>query len=129
MLRDGAISQVCKLNAKQVASILSLKTLDCRDCDLSKKTLKSLPRAAPAPPTRDWQLVEADHTGPFSSQVGGNTYITLFIEVAKDVGFIFERKTLRGEDSADLLATVDNLARKSSNGIENLRTDEGSDWK
>ena len=95
----------------------------------SKKTLKSLPCTTPAPPTRDWQLVEADHTGPFSSQVGGNTYITLFIEVAKDVGFVFERKNLRGEDSADLLATVDNLARKSSNGIENLRTDEGGDWK
>ena len=57
--------------------------------------------------------LEADHTVPFSSQVGGNTYITLFIEVAKDVGFIFERKTLRGEDSADLLATVDNIARRS----------------
>ena len=54
LLKDGAVSQVCKLNAKQLASILSLKTLVCRACDLSKKTLKSLPRAAPAPPTRDW---------------------------------------------------------------------------
>ena len=60
--------------------------------------------------------------------MGGNTYITLFIEVATGVGFIFERKTLRGDDSADLLATVDNIARRGSNGSEHIRTDEGSDW-
>ena len=101
LLKDGAVSQVCKLNDKQLASILSLKTLDCRACDLSKKTLTSLPRATPAPPTRHWQLVEAVHCGPFNSQVCGNTYITLFIEAAKEVGFVFERKNLRGEDSAD----------------------------
>ena len=28
-----------------------------------------------------------------------------------------------------LLATVDNIARTNSNGIEHFRTDEGSDWK
>jgi hypothetical protein len=129
LLKEGAISQVCELSARQKASILSLKTLVCRECDLSKKTLRSLPRTTPTPPTRHWQLVEADHCGPFSPQVGGNIYITVFIEVATGVGFIFERKTLRGHDSADLLATVDNIARRSSNGIEHFRTDEGSDWK
>jgi len=36
---------------------------------------------------------------------------------------------LTGEVSAEYVATVDNLARKTSNGIGCLRTDEGSDWK
>ena len=129
LLKDGAIPQVCKLTAGQVASVLSLRTIVCGHCNLSKKTLRSLPRVTPAPPTRHWQLVVADHCGPFNRQVGGNTYITLFVEVATGVGFIFERATLRGSDSAELLATVDNIARRSSNGIEQFRTDEGSDWK
>ena len=78
---------------------------------------------------RPWQLVLGDHCGPFTKQYGGNTHITLFIEDSKKVGFIFERSTLTGEDTAEYLATIDNLARKSGDGIENLRTDEGSDWK
>ena len=53
----------------------------------------------------------------------------MFIEDSKKVGFIFERSTLTGEGSAEYLATVDNLARKSCDGMENFRTDEGSDWK
>ena len=47
----------------------------------------------------------------------------------ESVGFFFERNSLTGEVSAGYVATVDNLARKSSNGIGCLRTDEGSDWK
>ena len=117
LLKDGAISQVCKLTAGQVAQVLSLKTIVCGHCDLSKKTLRSLPRVTPAPPTRHWQLVVADHCGPLNRQVGGNTYITLFVEVATGVGFIFERSTLRGSDSAELLATVNKIARRGSNGL------------
>ena len=62
-------------------------------------------------------------------QEGGNTHVTLFIEHSKSVSFFFERYSLTGEVSAGYVATVDNLARKSSNGIGCLRTDEGSDWK
>ena len=53
----------------------------------------------------------------------------MFIEDSKKVGFIFERSTLTGEGSAEYLATVDNLARKSCDGMENFRTDEGTDWR
>ena len=86
-------------------------------------------RTSPSPPKRPWQLVVADNCGPFKVQYGGHTHIALFIEAWRSVGFIFERNSLTGEESADYLATVDNLARKTSNGIENFRTDEGSDWK
>ena len=61
--------------------------------------------------------------------MGGYTYITLFLEAFTRAGFIFERKSLTGEESADYLATIDNLARKTSDGIVHFRTDEGSDWK
>ena len=99
------------------ASLLSLSTLPCRHCDLSKKTLKSLPRTPLPLPTQPWQLVFADSCGPFTMQEGGNTHITLFIEGSESVGFFFERNSLTGEVSAGYVATVDNLARKSSNGI------------
>ena len=62
-------------------------------------------------------------------QEGGNTHVTLFIEGSESVGFFFERNSLTGEVSATYVATVDNLARKNSDGIGCLRTDEGSDWK
>ena len=44
LLKNGAISQLSKLSDSLKASLLSLSTLPCRHCDLSKKTLKSLPR-------------------------------------------------------------------------------------
>ena len=129
LLKAGAISQLSEVSNTLKGSLLSLSTLPCTACDLAKKTLRSLPRTPSTPPKRPWQLVVADNCGPFAVQYGGNTHITLFVEASKDVGFIFERNSLTGEGSADYLATIDNLARKTSNGIENFRTDEGSDWK
>jgi hypothetical protein len=133
LLKAGAISQLSKMSDSLKRSLLALSSLPCRACDLAKKTLKSLPRTSLPPtlpsPKRPWQLVFADSCGPFSVQIGGYTYITLFLEDAHSVGFIFERNSLTGEGSADYVATVDNLSRKGSNGIGNLRTDEGTDWK
>ena len=51
------------------------------------------------------------------------------LKLHQELGFVFERSTLRGSDSADMLAGIDNFARRTSNGIEQFRTDEGSDWK
>ena len=127
LLKAGAITQLSEVSNTLKGSLLSLSTLPCRACDLAKKTVRSLPRTSSSPPKRPWQLVVADHCGPFAVQYGGNTHITLFVEASTQVGFIFERNSLTGEGSADYLATIDNLARKTSNGIECFRTDEGSD--
>ena len=136
LLKAGAISQLSKVSDSLLRALLSLSTLPCRACDLSKKTLKSLPRTT-LPPTlpslpaqrRPWQLVFADSCGPFSRQEGGNKHITMFIEALTSGAFIFERYSLTGEVSAEYVAIMDNMSRKTSNGIGNLRTDEGTDWK
>ena len=139
LLKAGAIPQLSKMSDNLKRLILSFPSgaFSCTSCDLAKKTLRSLPRTSThppkprrlQPPKKQWQLLLGDHCGPFSVQYGGNTYYSLLIEDCHDVGFIFERNSLTGEGSADCLVTVDNMARRSSDGVVNLRTDEGSDWK
>jgi len=70
LLKGGAFSQVAEMSAGEKASLLSVKTLLCPACDLSKKTMKTLPRTSPTPPKCNWERVEADHCGPFSPQLG-----------------------------------------------------------
>ena len=64
LLKAGAISQVSKMSSSMKEALLSLSSLPCTHCDLSKKTLRSLPHAPPSstkPSKRPWQLVLADH--------------------------------------------------------------------
>ena len=82
LLKEGAVSQLPKLSSSMKAALLSLPSLPCTHCDLSKKTLRSLPRApttSTKPSKRPWQLVLADHCGPFTRQYGGNTQCHYFV--------------------------------------------------
>ena len=73
--------------------------------------------------------MQADSCGPFKVQHGGYIYFTLAIECTQDVGFMVERRSLTAEESTNIMAEVDNISRHTTNGIQTLRTDEGSDWK
>jgi len=128
-LSQGGDGQVGGLPTGLVDRLLSLKTLFCAACDVSKKTQRSLPKFIERQPQWLWELVEVDHCGPFQVQHGGFTHITLAIELTSRVGFILERRSLNANESTNFLAEIDNISRRSSNGIQTLRTDEGGDWK
>ena len=56
-------------------------------------------------------------------------FSTLFGVVSQQLRRGTSKATLERGRATDLLATVDNIARRFSNGIGHFRTDEGSDWK
>ena len=127
---DG-FAQVLALGKKELESLKSVDKIFCPSCEMSKKVKHSLP--AHSRMEREerelWETVYADHCGPFPPQAGGGqTHITAFLEGKHDMSYLFRGGIPRAATTVECYESLDNLVRRTCDGIENLRTDEGADW-
>jgi len=128
-IKSGTIKTICSFTAAQLNELLPIKNFFCVSCNKYKKVLNSQP-AKSAKPTvyQKWEHLEIDNCGPFPGQRGGHSNICVAVEAATNTGILFKRGTLNGEDSAQIIETIDNTARKTTEGARSIRTDLGTDW-
>ena len=131
VIAEEDFMQVLALTRKQYESLQSVHAIHCAACERTKKVKHSQPARGSDPPRKWklWEIVFADHCGPFPPQAGGgHTHMSAFLEGSRGMCVLFRGRHPTGAATAEKMATVDDLARKVGNGIVYLRSDEGSDF-